>query len=924
MNNTIEILISAKDAASSVIGSIGDSLSSAGGSLVKWGAALTVATAGIGVALGGAAQEALKYNESITNTAAVLGITGEAQTKLSQDLLDFSKNTRAGAQEVAASYYDIVGGVADASTHMAILTAANKTAEAGNTDLGSTTKALISVMNSYKLSADGAGMASDVLTQVVNKGVGTMGDFASALPQVTGLANSLGISFTDVGSATAFLTTKGNSASQAVTQLRGMMVSLLNPNANMKKGLAELGYENGQAAIKALGLVGAMKALSTTQEAGKDGFASMAGSVEALNGAVALSDAAFGDFNKTFADTAKGATDAAQAIQNASPAAQLDFLNSSVETLKITIGNALLPALSGLVAKIRPVIDGVVTWMQANPELTGTIIAVVGGLVALGPILAAVGAAIMFIASPVGIVIAALAGLAFLLKDTLGPVISMFVSAVKGGTKPLDAIGDTLKAVFGDSEITQGIATALHNIQGGFETLIGVIGNIPNILNEGGISEVIASIINAFAQMFGLVDSESMLPGLQEFVDGVISGIGSVVNFITGTVLPALGQFASWFITDALPAVVSFITGTVVPAVQAFFAWLANAWTTIQPGLAQMADWFLNTALPAVVNFITGTVVPAVQTFFTWLGNAWTTVQPGLQALGNFFINDVIPAVVAIVRDIVIPMIQNWIDILVSVWNTVEPVLSSLANWFLTDVMPQVISFIQDTVIPAVQHIIDILSSIWDIVGPILTILGDWFTKDVLPKVVDFINVTVIPAVQGFINILKGIWDFVRPGLEALRDGIKPILQAIQTFFQPVVDFVNTLISRINDLKGLAGTYQGAAQNASTAVGMVTSGQVSPGQFLQSLANAVGAEISGGHALGIDFVPRPQMAMLHRGERVLTANENAAAGGGGATLNFGPGSVVIQSDTTAGGEAAAEGFWGKLGELMQQSAVTLS
>lgn len=921
MNNTIEILINAKDAASSVIDSIGNRLQSAGGSLMKWGAALTVATAGIGAVLTTSTQSAIKYNESITNTAAVLGLTTDQQKKLSDELLKFGATTKAGPQAVADAYYDIAGGVADATTHMAILEAATKTAEAGNTDLAGTTKALISVMNSYKLSAKDASMVSDVLTQVVGKGVGTMEDFASALPNVTGLANSLGVSFTDVGSATAFLTTKGNTASVAVTQLRAMMVALLNPNANMQKGLKELGYTSGAAAIKSLGLVGAMKALQNSQEAGTDGFASMAGSVEALNGVISLTSGGFEEFNKTFADTANGATEAARKIQNSSPAAQMQMLQSTLSALQISIGNALLPALNGLFEKIKPIIDSVLEWVQANPELTGTIVGVAAALVGLGPILVAAGAAIGVIASPIGLVVGAIAGLIFLLKDKIGPAFAMFQSAVKAGETPFNALGDTILAIFGENGVTKFISQALSNVSDFVEYFIAVMngagGGFQNlfVIFEDG-----SSIIQGFIEkLFGLSETDAAA-----IADPIINGINGIVDFITNVAIPALGQFINWFINDALPAVVSFVTGTVVPAVQSFFTWLGNAWTSIQPGLAAMADWFLNTALPAVVGFVRDVVLPAVQNFFTWLGNAWNTIRPGLEAFAAWFLTDAIPAVVGIVRDVVIPLIQHWIDILVSVWNTVEPVLSQLANWFITDVMPQVVAFIQDTVIPAVQHIIDIISSIWNIVGPVLDVFGKWFTQDVLPAVVDFINGPVTTAINGFINILKSIWDFVRPGLEALRDGIKPILDAIIKFFQPVIDFVNNLINRINDLKGLAGTYQGAAQNASTAVNMVTSGQVSPGQFISAFANAVGAEIGGPHALGVDFVPRPQVALLHRGERVMTANENANFGQSGMTFNFSEGSVIVNGNTREEGAAAADGFFSRLNELAASRDVMLA
>lgn len=449
---TLSILITVKNAASAVLNTINDEFSQTEGQLDKIAQGLAVVTTALvaGLALG--VSSAYNFEKSMTNVAAVLGQTRQEQQALSSEILDFGVNTLAGPQAVASAYYDIVGGVADASTHMAILTAANATAEAGAASLGSTTNALISVMNSYKFSADQATFASDVLTRTVQVGVGTMEDFATALPQVTGLANSLDISLDTVGSSLAYLTTQGYSASIAATQLRAMMVSMINPNTVMNGLLKNLGYESGAAAIQQLGLSGAFRAVQQQASATGQNFAQAIGSVEALNGAIALSSTQASDALESFNANLKGATDAARDIQLQSPAAQMDLFKSSIEGLRIEIGNALLPVLNGIIEKVRPVITIFMDWIQKNPEVVQTIAALVGAIglfigymTTVVPVIGAVRNAITLLQTslgPVGIIVGLIA-LAFM--TNFGGIRDMFMTDIM---PLLNAFGELMGALF--------------------------------------------------------------------------------------------------------------------------------------------------------------------------------------------------------------------------------------------------------------------------------------------------------------------------------------------------------------------------------------------------------------------------------------------------------------------------------------------
>lgn len=390
-------------------------LDNIGAKVTTLGVNITTLAAPVAAAFAVATNMAIDFDESMTNIQAVTGRSDAEMASLRNQVLELGSASRFGPQAAAAAFYDIVGGVGDASVQMAIFKQAISTAQAGNSDLGATTKALISVMNSYKLGADDAGMASDVLTQTVAKGVGTMDEFATALPQVTGLANSLGIGFNDLGGMAAYLTTQGNSASQSTTQLAAMMTAMLNPNETMKKGLNELGFSSGTAAIQALGLTGAYDALAGTQTASTDGMAKMTGSVEALRGVTSLAGPDVNKFMTDFTGGLTGATQAAEQVQMTSAAAQVDLLKSSVSQLGIEVGTVMIPVLKGLVQQVIPVISNVIKWVKENPELVkqiGTIATLAAGagiaITAAGTAISAVSGIVKAAATPWGALLLAI------------------------------------------------------------------------------------------------------------------------------------------------------------------------------------------------------------------------------------------------------------------------------------------------------------------------------------------------------------------------------------------------------------------------------------------------------------------------------------------------------------------------------------
>ncbi len=386
------------------VGRMGAGVKWLGGQLTGVGTALTTAMAPLAAGLGLAVKGALDFDAAMANISAVTGQTGAEMTQLREQILAIGATSRAGPEAAAQAFYDIAGGVLDASSRLDILRTSIATAEAGAASLTGTTSALISVMNAFGATGLKAATAGDILTVAVNKGVGTMDELAAAIPGAAAIAANAGVSFQELATAMAFSTTSGFSFSEAATQMQSIMRAFLNPNKQMTEALAKMGYTSGSAALKALGLTGAVRALSKATGGSLDVLTQATGRFEASQGAMALLKDGFDGFSQSFADMTNGATDTAQAIQNLSGQAGLDHLKSQLQALGITLGDTLLPRISELVDRVTPVILSITDWVNANPALTGTILEVVAALAVLGPVLIIVGQALTAIGTIITLV----------------------------------------------------------------------------------------------------------------------------------------------------------------------------------------------------------------------------------------------------------------------------------------------------------------------------------------------------------------------------------------------------------------------------------------------------------------------------------------------------------------------------------------
>lgn len=295
--------------------------------------------------------------ESVMKNIQAISISenmdADALKGLTNDLTAIGSKSAAGPLAVAAAYNDVAGGIANAEARMPVMQKAIALAEAGQADLGTATNGLVKIMNSYGFAvskaateeerkadiSQKAAWASDVMTQAVGMGVGSMEEFVSAMSPISGLASSVGIGFDEIGSTMAYMTATTDTAATAGTKLQSFMIALQKPSKELSAALASVGIASGSAMLEEYGLAESARIVQSAFAGNQDAMVAAMGRAEAMQAVLALTGDSYSEFAHQFGESMKGITAASQAIQMESYESKLGRLQATSDTLKIQIGD---------------------------------------------------------------------------------------------------------------------------------------------------------------------------------------------------------------------------------------------------------------------------------------------------------------------------------------------------------------------------------------------------------------------------------------------------------------------------------------------------------------------------------------------------------------------------------------------------------
>ena len=740
---------------------LGGSADSVRGNLGKVAAVAGAGAIAIAGAFLYAGNKAIQFEKQISAIGAVSGATKADLELLRKKALQLGADTAFSASEAAmameelakagVSLPDILNGAADAAVALAA---------AGGVSLPEAAILASDAMASFALSAADMMDVADLIAGAANASSIDMGQFGLSLKAVGAVAHLVGISFGDTAAAIALMGKMGIKGSDAGTSLKTMLMNL-NPSTKKQTTLmSELGIVTADGSNRFFDAAGNAKGLADISQILQDSLAgqtkqqklatleTLFGS-DAIRAAAILSEQGAAGFNNMADAMGKvSAADVAKTrLDNAAGA--IEQLKGSAETLAITFGTLLLPAIKRLAELLTQLSNWLLGLDPKWQKMIAFVALAAAGFLALMAVIAGIGLAIMGLGAASGFV-------------TVFAVVALIAAALVG-------LGFAFKAAWNSSQAFRTmLTTAFEALKGGFQ-----------------------KVITALTPLINYVRNE-LMPGLAKAVQTAWQkfqpALVAMTAFIETRVKPAFDKIAA-AIQTAMPTIMTiarFIGGVLMMAIQNFGAMLG--W--LIPKLLNIAGpvfSFLVSAIAMAISSIKtiGQVVSSVFSFIVgvitgvvgFLAAVWGVIGPPVTAVFNLIIS-------------IIRLAFNIITAVIAVgWAIISAIFSALYN----TIVPPVKS--------AFEFVRNIISSVIDFVKP--------FISSALNAISGFFSSHMGSAKSTVSSVWDSIKSFFQAGVArivAIADGIRAIVDKISNFFGQLRNAasggVGSLISFVSGIPG--------------------------------------------------------------------------------------------------------------------------
>ena len=422
-------LNSSLNTASARLKKFGGSVKNIGASMQKF--ALPLALAG-----GAAIKMGVDFDKSMTKIKSLVGLAGDAVDKMGKQARQMAIETGQSSTDAADALFFITSAGLKGSDAMDVLNASLKASAVGLGDVTQVADAATSAMNAYGSDALSASDATDVLVAAVREGKLSSEELAGAIGQVIPIASNMGVTFNEVGATMAAMSRTGTNAATASMQLKNILMSINKPSKEAADTLAAMGLSAGalKSKIKEDGLLATLELLKKKFGQNDEAQAKVFGSARALMGVMDLlgkgidsTREIFGKMNNVQGDTQKAFDKTAESA-SFKLTKSLNTAKESFSQMGAVLLQSLLPLiqdLAGVITRIFGAFNSLDVNMQRFISAVGVLAIALPTLISLfGTVMTVVGALL----SPVGLVAAALAGVAIVIYKNWNEVAPVLVN----------------------------------------------------------------------------------------------------------------------------------------------------------------------------------------------------------------------------------------------------------------------------------------------------------------------------------------------------------------------------------------------------------------------------------------------------------------------------------------------------------------
>jgi TP901 family phage tail tape measure protein len=323
-----------------------------------------------------AGNEAVKFEEKMSNISTLLDTNAEDMDKMGQKVLNMATRLPVPLEELTTSLYDIRSAGIEASKGMNTLEVSAKLSKAGLSTASEATDLMTSSLNAFQAQGLSAQETSNILFKTVKFGKTTVAELSQSFGQAVPDIAAAGITLQDFSAATAALTTLGQPASVAQNRLARAISKLNKPTAQMEKLFKKLGVKTGKELIdNSENLVDVFGKLDKAAKDNNINLAKAWGSSEALGASTALLGAQNKAYTATLKDMNSGTDAVTEAYDKQSKTAKssMQVVKNNIQVLGVQLGQALLPIVADLAKAILPLVQSFARWAKANPGLVASI-----------------------------------------------------------------------------------------------------------------------------------------------------------------------------------------------------------------------------------------------------------------------------------------------------------------------------------------------------------------------------------------------------------------------------------------------------------------------------------------------------------------------------------------------------------------------
>lgn len=880
---------------------------------------VTLPLAGVGAA---ALKAGTDFESAMSQVAATMGTTTDKIQNLSKFAQHMGATTAFSATQAAEGLNVLAQSGLTAEEQMQALPEVLNLAAAGNLSLADSSTYVVGTLKGFGKGMDEAKRVTDLVAKGATMANTDVRGLGTALSSSSATAKSYGQNMDSVTLSLLRLAEQNITGEEAATSLNRAMMDLYTPTSTAKKALDELGVSVYDAQGNARDfndvvdeLNGKLSGMSEEERNAYKNTIFTTYGLQAFNKMTVSSTEKVNNFKEGLKDANDSALKQAQ-TQLDNLKGDITLFKSALEGAGIVISNVLIPNIRNFIQWLTNLVT---KFNELSEEQQNFIVKASLVIAAIGPVLlilskvaSTIGAIITVVKTASGVIgsvtktiqllsmgqselIASMGGIPSVITKiattfssviapilgvvaVIGTLVAMFVTLWKTNEEFRNNITNTfneLKKVFSDfanefvskinelgfnfESITDVIKTAWETLcdifapvfEGAFSTVVDII---QLVLNN------VLSIMDIFIGIF-TGDFEQVADGIKGLFDNVVETFTSIGS----TILSTIGDIGAKILEK-------FGLDEAAQKFQEFFDKVSDIFSRLPEiilGAFDSVKIFFTETIPEVFNNAVETIPNTINAIVTWFSELPYKIGYVIgEMLGHIYLFG-----------------QSCIE-----WATTElpVIIENIVTWFATlpsriwtwllDAINKVIEFGTNLVETGVQAATNFVTNVVTWISTLPSRIYQWLSQTI-SRVISWGSQLVQSGVQTATNFVSRFISFLQQLPSKVWSIVSQIPSKILAIGGQMYSAGRNILSQLwNGLKSIGESILGWVSDFASKIGSFVSGIISGFKNVVSGANeakSAAKSVNGRHANGLDYVPfNGYVAELHKGERVLTKQEN--------------------------------------------------